>query len=155
VVGGVVLQPVEGAEGAASGQPAGAAAFVERGGRVQLVVQGSNLEPTKNRQAYEVWFYNSRRDAVSVGAQVTNREGDYQAATAPGRLPRNFQNYRYIDMSLEPVDDDEGHSGDSVLRGSLKSATTGGPGQGSAGAGAAPGAAAPAPGGGAAAPPQP
>ena len=40
-------------------------------------------------------------DAKSVGAQVTDAQGNYQGA---GPLPDDFSQYRFIDVSREPVD---------------------------------------------------
>jgi hypothetical protein len=97
-------------------QGAGIAAVFERGGQRQLVVQASGLKPSGSRQAYEVWLYNSRSDAKSVGAQVTDRQGNYQGA---GPLPADYQKYRYVDVSREPLNSDTKHSGESVLRGRL------------------------------------
>ncbi len=96
------------------GRPAGVAVVAEQNGQRQLVVQAVNLPVSGERQAYEVWLYNSPRDAKSVGAQVTDAQGKYQGA---GPLPDDFTQYRFIDVSREPVDQVRAHSGDSVLRG--------------------------------------
>jgi hypothetical protein len=98
----------------AAGRPAGVAVVAEQNGQRQLVVQAVNLPVSGERQAYEVWLYNSPRDAKSVGAQVTDAEGKYQGA---GPLPEDFSKYRFVDVSREPVDRVRAHSGDSVLRG--------------------------------------
>ena len=125
----VPLQPVEGGRGA------GIAIVAEQNGQQQLVVQ-ARLEPSKRdrrgrpTQAYEVWLYNGQGDAKSMGAQVTDAQGNYQGA---GRLPADWEKYRFIDVSRE--DTDAGlteHSDQSVLRGSLA-------GGGAGGAGSAPG----------------
>jgi hypothetical protein len=89
--------------------------IAERGGRRQVVVQAT-LRPNQGRQAYEVWLYNSPTDAKSIGAQVTDARGVYQGA---GPLPQDFQRYRFIDVSLEPIDRNTRHSGESVLRGPI------------------------------------
>jgi hypothetical protein len=68
----------------------------------------------RQREAYEVWLYNSPSEAKSLGAQVTDSQGSYQGA---GPLPEDFENYRFIDVSREPINDDGKHSGESVLRG--------------------------------------
>jgi Anti-sigma-K factor rskA/Sigma-70, region 4 len=111
ILGQLVLRPV----GDTSSKNAGVAVIAERAGKRQLIVQ-AKLTPTKNRQAYEVWLYNSRKDAKSMGAQVTDKNGTFQGA---GQLPRNFTKYRYIDVSLEQVDQNREHSPTSVLRGRL------------------------------------
>ncbi len=98
----------------AGGRPAGIAIVVEQRGKRQLLVQAANLDPSEERQAYEVWLYNSQGEARSLGGQVTDRQGTYQAV---GALPSDFADYRFIDVSLEPLDEDRGHSGRSALRG--------------------------------------
>lgn len=111
ILGQLVLRPV----GNTKSKNAGVAVIAERGGKRQLIVQ-AQLTPTKNKQAYEVWLYNSRTDAKSMGAQVTDQNGTFQGA---GQLPSDFTKYRYIDVSLERVDQNRAHSADSVLRGRL------------------------------------
>ena len=101
---------------AATGTPAGIAIVVEDKGKKQLLVQAARLDPSKEREAYEVWLYNSRSDAKSLGGQVTDQQGNYQAI---GPVPDDFENYRFIDISREPLDQQRGHSGDSVLRGKV------------------------------------
>jgi hypothetical protein len=109
VIGQLVLKPVEGAQGA------GVAAIAERGKERSLVVQ-ARVVPNKNREAYEVWLYNSDRDAKSLGAQVTDRQGTYQGAA---KLPRDFARYKFIDITRERVDENARHSGQSILRGRI------------------------------------
>jgi anti-sigma-K factor RskA len=111
ILGQLVLRPV----GKTNSKAAGVAVIAERSGKRQLIVQ-AQLTPTKNRQAYEVWLYNSQKDAKSMGAQVTDQNGTFQGA---GQLPADFQKYKYIDVSLEQVDQNRAHSGTSVLRGAL------------------------------------
>ena len=97
-----------------SGSAAGIAIVAEQSGRRSLLVRASNLPTSGQRHAYEVWLYNSQGDARSLGAQVTDAQGQYQAV---GVLPRDFSRYRFIDVSREPIDRARAHSGDSVLRG--------------------------------------
>jgi hypothetical protein len=128
---GLLLWPVglltgdddEGSEQAAAtrqpasrGNAAGIAVVAEQDGRRQVIVQAANLQPTQRGQAYEVWLYNSPEDARSLGAQVTDQSGAYQGA---GPLPDNYERYRFVDLSLEPIDRQRAHSGQSVLRGRL------------------------------------
>jgi Anti-sigma-K factor rskA/Sigma-70, region 4 len=112
VIGQLQLQPV-GAGRQARDQ--GIAVIAQRGGQRQLIVQ-ARVTPTKNRQAYEVWLYNTPKDARSLGAQVTDNQGTFQGA---GPLPDDFTKYKFIDVSLEQVDQNRGHSGNSVLRGRI------------------------------------
>ena len=99
-----------------TGAPAGIAVVVEQNGRRQLLVQAARLDPSQRREAYEVWLYNSRDEARTLGGQVTDRQGNYQAI---GNLPDDFEQYRFIDISREPLDQQPGHSGESVLRGRM------------------------------------
>jgi hypothetical protein len=99
-----------------TGAPAGIAIVADRNGSRQLVVQAAGLDPSRQREAYEVWLYNSPEEAKSLGAQVTDSEGSYQGA---GPLPEDFANYEFVDVSREPINDDGKHSGQTVLRGKL------------------------------------
>jgi hypothetical protein len=117
VVAQTVLKARSGEKGA------GIAVITERSGRKLLIVQASDLDPlpqgNSQKEAYEVWLYNSRRDAVSVGAQYTDRQGNFQGA---GTLPDNYAKYKFIDVSREKIDQNTAHSPDSVLRGPLQAA---------------------------------
>jgi hypothetical protein len=111
IVGQLVLRP----QGDQGRNTAGIAVVAERGGQRQLIVQ-AQLPANRDREAYEVWLYNSQGDARSLGAQVTDQQGAFQGA---GPLPGNFERYRFIDVSRERVDQERGHSGTSVLRGRI------------------------------------
>jgi hypothetical protein len=106
-----VAQPGNG-----KGVPAGIAIVASRDGRRQVIVQAASLPPNKPRQAYEVWLYNSPKDARSLGAQVTDQRGTFQGA---GPLPDDYQHFKYIDVSKEAIDQNRAHSGNSVLRGKI------------------------------------
>jgi len=110
VLGQLLLRPRSGERGV------GIALITERDGERSLLVQGRGLRRTREGQAYEVWLYNSQEDATSMGAQLTDREGNYQGA---GRLPENYEEFEFLDISRETVDQNAEHSGDSVLRGRL------------------------------------
>jgi hypothetical protein len=99
-----------------SGVPAGIAIVASRDGKRQVIVQAASLPPSKPRQAYEVWLYNSPKDARSIGAQVTDQRGTFQGA---GPLPDDYQRFQFVDVSREPINQDRSHSGDSVLRGKI------------------------------------
>jgi hypothetical protein len=47
---------------------------------------------------------------------VTDRNGTLQGA---GPLPDDYERYRFVDISREPIDSNARHSGVSVLRGPL------------------------------------
>ena len=95
------------------GDAQGVAVIARRGGEFQLLVQARGLEPSGRGSAYEVWLYNSRRDAQSLGGQVTDNDGSLQGA---GPLPATFRSYRFVDISREKIDRNADHSDDSVLR---------------------------------------
>jgi hypothetical protein len=101
-----------------TGQPAGIAIVVERNGKKQLLVQAARLNPSGQSEGYYVWLYNSPTDAKSLGGQVTDQNGNYQAI---GPLPSDFRNYKYIDISRQQIAKSATvkHSGDSVLRGAM------------------------------------
>jgi hypothetical protein len=103
---------------ATSGAPAGIAIVVQRNGKKQLLVQAANLAPSGQSEGYYVWLYNSPTDARSLGGQVTDRQGNYQAL---GGFPADYQKYKYIDISRQRIGQDPNvkHSGDSVLRGPM------------------------------------
>jgi hypothetical protein len=109
-VGQLLLRPQSGEKGV------GVALVSEQDGKPVLLVQGRGLERTRQGQAYEVWLFNSQDDAVSMGAQLTDKQGNYQGA---GQLPDNWQDYEFLDISRERVDQNAAHSGDSVLRGRI------------------------------------
>lgn len=112
VLGQILLRPEEGEKGV------GIALIAEADdGERSLLVQGRRLPRTQEGQAYEVWLYNSNEDAKSMGAQLTDRKGNYQGA---GTLPSDYEKYEFLDISRETVDDNAAHSGDSVLRGSFE-----------------------------------
>src|SRR5687767_14086856 len=120
VLGQLLLRPQQGERGAV-----GIALITERDGERSLLVQARGLRPTRQGQAYEVWLFNNQREAVSMGAQLTDRQGNYQGA---GRLPEDYEKYQFLDISRENVDQNAAHSGDSVLRGrfdALQAAGTG------------------------------
>ena len=118
---GEQLRPVAGA------QAQGLAVIATRGTQKVVVVQ-AKLPPTKKGEAYEVWLYNSPTDAQSIGAQVTDKQGNYQGQ---GPLPANVSKFRFVDVSLENIPDQAcqrnpaclrksaQHSGHSLLRGAI------------------------------------
>jgi hypothetical protein len=112
VVGQLQLKPVA---PLADKTTQGFAAIAVTGKKPQLAVR-AKLPPSGNR-AYEVWLYNSPKDAYSVGAQRTDAQGNYEGAA---EIPADWAKYKYIDISLENVDQNRAHSGRSILRGALK-----------------------------------
>jgi Anti-sigma-K factor rskA/Sigma-70, region 4 len=105
-------------QNATNGQPAGIAIVVQRGDKKQLLVQAANLPPSGQNEGYYVWLYNSPGDAKSLGGQVTDQRGSYQAL---GNFPADYKEYKYIDISRQQVGNGTNvqHSGESVLRGPM------------------------------------
>jgi hypothetical protein len=99
----------------------GVAAIAKTGNKMQLAVQAKLPPRTKEDEAYEVWLYNSKDDAVSIGAQRTDAQGNYQGA---GEIPVDYTKYKYIDISAEKVDRNRAHSGNSIVRGAIKDLVT-------------------------------
>jgi Sigma-70, region 4/Anti-sigma-K factor rskA, C-terminal len=106
------------AQPAANGQPAGIAIVVERNGKKQLLVQATNLDPSGQSEGYYVWLYNSPSDSRSLGGQITDQNGNYQAI---GPLPADFKNFKFIDITRQQIGKSANvkHTGDSVLRGPM------------------------------------
>jgi hypothetical protein len=101
-----------------NGQSAGIAIVVQRGDKKQLLVQAANLAPSGQSEGYYVWLYNSPDDARSLGGQVTDQQGNYQAI---GAFPADYQKYKYIDVTRQQIGKDPNvqHTGESVLRGPM------------------------------------
>lgn len=112
LLGQAPLRPVAGA----GENTAGIATAVRDGDEERLQVL-ARVRPTNARQAYEVWLFDSEQDAFSLGVQQTSEEGEQQINFAgEAVLPDDWRDYRLIDISREPIDEDESHSGRSVLR---------------------------------------
>jgi hypothetical protein len=111
VLGGIALTAV-------GNSKAQGVAYVGQQGKQKFLVVQAQVPPLPNTQkvaAYEVWLYNSNRDARSLGAQYTNAQGVLQGR-AP--LPNDFSKFRSIDISRELfADKNAGHGNSSVLRG--------------------------------------
>jgi len=95
----------------------GQAVIAQQGGKNQILVSAVGLKPSSRREAYQVWLYNSRQQAKSLGFAQANQQGQLQGGA---RLPSDFRRYRFVDISLEPVNRDASHSGRSVMRGVLE-----------------------------------
>src|SRR5436190_4720277 len=116
VVGGIALNPI-----GKNNRSQGVAYIVQQAGQRYVVIQ-AKVPPLPNNQkvaAYEVWLYNSNRDARSLGAQYTNAQGVLQGR-AP--LPADVGRFKSIDISRELfADKNAGHSNNSLLRGDFSS----------------------------------
>jgi hypothetical protein len=95
----------------------GVALVIQSGGTApQLVVQAEALTPTGQKNAYEVWLYNSPTDVAPLGAQFTDKNGGLQGR---GPLPSNFRNFKSVVVSREQVGTNPSKPSNIVLRGDL------------------------------------
>ena len=89
----------------------GRAELVDRGGTFQVRVETAGLEPVDGY--LELWLIDPTvTQLVSLGPLSTDGIYDIPAGVDPAAFP-------IVDVSVEPVDGDPTHSGDSVLRGEL------------------------------------
>jgi hypothetical protein len=100
-----------------SAQTRGQAIIARQTGRPQIIVTATGLTPSTQRSAYQVWLYNSEQDRKSIGAQVTDAQGNLQAG---GPLPSDYRRYRFVDVTEVAVNGNKFRTGESVLRGALE-----------------------------------
>jgi hypothetical protein len=98
-------------------QTRGQAIIARQAGKPQLFVTATKLPPSSGRSAYQVWLYNSDTERKSLGAQVTDAQGNLQAG-AP--LPSDYRTYKFIDVTNTAVDGQSLQTGKSVLRGLIQ-----------------------------------
>jgi hypothetical protein len=99
----------------------GQAIVARQQGKTQILVQAAGLEPSTQNTAYQVWLANSEQDRKSLGATVTDEQGNLQAGA---QLPANFQDYKFIDLTSVTVvgegKNQRFEEGQVVLRGLLE-----------------------------------
>jgi Anti-sigma-K factor rskA/Sigma-70, region 4 len=105
------------ASSATNADARGQAAIVRQNGKVQIILTATKLEPTGTKNAYQLWLYNNQDDLRSLGATVTDNQGNLQAGA---QLPAGYEKYKFLDLSREPLNGDNKHSGETALRGVLK-----------------------------------
>ena len=108
-------------QGSISTRTQGTAIIAEQQDKTQMLVTAQGLEPSTQRSAYQVWLYNSDEDRKSLGATVTDPQGNLQAGA---ELPADYQDYKFVDLTSVTVKG-EGQNqsfdnGPSVLRGLLE-----------------------------------
>ena len=74
----------------------------------------SGLAPTDSRHVYELWLMDSASDLISIATFRVDSAGRAQLALS---LPVAPSHFRYLDVSLQPLDGTALHSKISVLRG--------------------------------------
>jgi hypothetical protein len=110
-----------GGEGPISTGTEGQAIIARQQGATQILVTATGLEPSTQNTAYQVYLANSESDRRSLGATVTDQQGNLQAGA---ELPENFEDYRFIDLASVTVSgrgqDQPFEEGPTVLRGLLE-----------------------------------
>jgi len=106
--GGAPLAPLPGIDAAGSGT----ARLEGEGEEAALTLDVTGL-PAPDGE-YEVWLYNSLSDAVSLGRFAGRQIELFQP------LPVDPADYKFLDISVEPANGNENHSGQSVLRAPLE-----------------------------------
>jgi anti-sigma-K factor RskA len=74
----------------------------------------SGLAPTDSNHVYELWLMDSTKDLISIATFRVNPDGRAQLTLT---LPTAPSHFRYLDVSLQPLDGTAVHSKTSVLRG--------------------------------------
>jgi hypothetical protein len=114
-------QRAGGDEGPISTGTQGQAIVARQQGATQILVTATGLEPSTRNTAYQVYLSNSESDRRSLGATVTDQQGNLQAGAA---LPENFEDYRFIDLASVTVrgtgQNQRFEDGPTVLRGLLE-----------------------------------
>jgi hypothetical protein len=95
----------------------GQAVIAQQNGKIQILVSAIGLKPSTQKQAYQVWLYNDQKNAKSLGFAAANKQGQLSGGAT---LPSDYRRFKFIDISLEPVDRNAAHSGNSVMRGVLQ-----------------------------------
>jgi hypothetical protein len=98
-------------------QRRGQAIIAEQEGKPIVLISAVGLQPSPKNTAYQVWLYNSDSDRRSLGAQVTDEQGNFGVSQA---LPANYKSFEFIDVTLSSVKGDQVQTGESVLRGNLE-----------------------------------
>jgi hypothetical protein len=95
----------------------GGTASVVRTGRAKPVLDvRARLPRSRAGESYEVWVYNSRTEAKSIGTQHVGANGKLVVS---GKLPKGYRRFQFVDISREKAGGGKSHSSLSVLRGPL------------------------------------
>ena len=99
----------------------GQAIVARQQGATQVLVTATGLEPSSQNTAYQVYLSNSEDDRRSLGATVTDQQGNLQAGA---ELPENFEDYEFIDLAAVTVrgrgENQRFEDGPTVLRGLIE-----------------------------------
>lgn len=95
------------------GSAAASARLVERDGVTHLVIDTSDMPPAPDGSEYELWLIDrGATDPRSLGVVTGSADVVVPTTIDPTDHP-------LVDISLEPVDGDDAHSGHSLMRGEL------------------------------------
>lgn len=92
------------------------ASATARIGKDRVVLQIRGLRPSSEGRHYEAWLLNSPTDLLTLGAFTIRPDG---SAVVEMPVPEGAERFAAIDISLEPLDGNPRHSGDSVLRATI------------------------------------
>jgi hypothetical protein len=95
-------------------QARGSAQIIRQGSTLAVQITAQGLPELSGQQAYAAWLYNSPRDVKLIGPVPSAGNG---AIGGLGRLPADYEKYKFIDVSRQSASTGNRHSGDSVLRG--------------------------------------
>jgi hypothetical protein len=96
----------------------GTATLTSYGGTEHLDVTAGLPDLTDTNEVYEMWLFNDAANTYYIGVLDPNPDGN--GWTGSGELPPEWEYFDHIDVSVENAEqDDEQHSGRSVLRGDL------------------------------------
>jgi hypothetical protein len=114
IVAQAILAPV------GKGNKGQGVAIVYQSGNQSLLVLRAKLPPASAPNKYVIWLYNNEQQLSPVAADATDKQGNFQGAQT---LPQGWQNYRFIDVTLQPTTGKAVRHGPSVLRGPLTAPT--------------------------------
>lgn len=109
VLAGVPLAPPDG------GESTGEAELVRADGVDRLDLRVPDMAPPAAGEVHEVWLIH--RDGARMVSLGVMPDGTSASFPVPAALLA--QGYEIVDVSVEPLDDDATHSGNSLLRGDL------------------------------------
>jgi Sigma-70, region 4 len=91
-------------------------AVVYQSGNQALLLLRAKLPPTTGSNKYLIWLYNSEKQLTPVAGDVTDRQGNLQGAQT---LPQGWQNFRFVDLTLQSTKAKQLRHGAPVMRGPL------------------------------------
>jgi len=107
IVASAQLAPIDNVD------PSARAVFrLEPGRTARFEVSG--LAPTDSHHVYELWLMDSTRDLIPIASFRVSSAGRAQLTVT---VPVSPSHFRYLDVSLQPLDGTAAHSTISVLRG--------------------------------------